>query len=295
VCVYEAGYFGFWIYYALKEMGVDCLVVHPADVPTMDKERRNRNDRVDARKLARNLRNGDLDSVYVPSQKALEDRCLVRMRISMVKKQTRCKNQIKAVLAFFGHCIPEEFEGKRWSGSFINWLESLSFHRETGKQSLNALLEELKYHRESIAGLTRQIRTLSNEEPYRSHLSLLKTIPGIGFHSAMVFATEIVDIHRFKNLDHLASYVGLSPGENSSGEKEVVTGITHRRNAYLRYLLIECSWLAVRKDPALLMSYQKLSVRMHKNKAIVRIARKLLNRIRYVLKNQQPYEICVVS
>ena len=72
-------------------------MVHPADVPTMDKERRNRNDRVDARKLARSLRNGDLDSVYVPTQKAQQDRSLVRMRMGMgmVKKQTRCKNQIK--------------------------------------------------------------------------------------------------------------------------------------------------------------------------------------------------------
>jgi transposase len=295
LCAYEAGYFGFWIYYALKEMGVECIVVHPADVPTMDKERRNRNDRVDARKLARNLRNGDLGSLYVPTQKALEDRSLVRMRMAMVKKQTRCKNQIKSLLAFYGISIPEEFEGKRWSGRFIGWLENLSFHEETGKQALDALLRELGYLRENMTQLTRQIRTLSRQEPYRSQVALLKTISGIGFHSAMVFVTEIVDIKRFKNLDHLASYVGLAPGENSSGEQEIVTGITHRRNAYLRYLLIECSWRAVRDDPALLMSYQKLCRRMHKNKAIVRIARKLLNRIRYVLKNQQAYEVCVVS
>lgn len=295
LCAYEAGCFGFWIYYALKEMGVDCLVVHPADVPTMDKERRNRNDRVDARKLARNVRNGDLNSVYVPTQKALEDRSLVRMRLTMVKKQTRCKNQIKSHLDLYGHSIPDELEGRRWSGSFIDWLGQLEFYHETGKQSLQALLGELSYLRQNIAGLTKQLRVLSREEAYRSQLALLETVPGIGFHSAMVFLTEIVDINRFKNLDHLASYAGLAPGENSSGEQERVTGITHRRNAYLRYLLVECSWRAIRDDPALLMSYQKFAVRMHSNKAIIRIARKLLNRVRYVLKNQQPYEICVVS
>ena len=295
LCAYEAGCFGFWIYYSLKEMGVECLVVHPADVPTMDKERRNRNDRVDARKLARNVRNGDLDSVYVPTQKALEDRSLVRMRLTMVKKQTRCKNQIKSHLDFYGHIIPDELAGRRWSGSFIGWLGELEFHQESGKQSLQVLLEELSYLRQSIAGLTKQVRTLFRQEPYRSQLALLETVSGIGFHSATVFLTEIVDINRFKNLDHLASYVGLTPGENSSGEREIVTGITHRRNAYLRYLLIECSWRAIRDDPALLMSYQKLAARMHSNKAIVRIAKKLLNRIRYVLKNQQPYEVRVVS
>ena len=91
LCTYEAGYFGFWIHDALKQQGVDCLVAHPADVPTKDKERRNRNDTVDARKLARSLRNGELTALYVPERKALEDRSLVRMRMSMVKKQTRCK------------------------------------------------------------------------------------------------------------------------------------------------------------------------------------------------------------
>ena len=65
-CVYEAGYFGFWIHDALREQGVECMVTHPADVPTKDKERRNRNDTVDARKLARNLRNGELVPLYVP-------------------------------------------------------------------------------------------------------------------------------------------------------------------------------------------------------------------------------------
>lgn len=111
----------------------------------------------------------------------------------------------------------------------------------------------------------------------------------------MVVLTEIVDISRFKSLDHLAGYVGLIPGEDSSGEQEKNTGISRRRNSYLRFLLIECSWIAVRKDPSLLMSFNQLTKRMPKNRAIVRVARKLLNRIRYVLRNQQPYEIGVVA
>jgi hypothetical protein len=57
-------------------------------VPTKDKERSNRNDTVDARKLARNLRNGELAALYVPARKSLEVRTLVRTRMGMVKKQT---------------------------------------------------------------------------------------------------------------------------------------------------------------------------------------------------------------
>jgi transposase len=279
LCVYEAGYFGFWIYEALRQQGVECLVTHPAD----------------ARKLARSLRNGELTALYVPERKALEDRSLVRMRMTMVKKQTRCKNQIKGLLSFYGYVTPDELARSHWSQQFINWLESLEFQYGSGNQALQTLLEELKHLRQSIAHLTRQIRALAQQEPYRTNVQYLKSIPGISLFTAMVLLTEIVDINRFKGLDHLASFVGLVPGENSSGEQERNTGISRRRNAYLRALLIESSWIAVRKDPALLMAFDKLKQRMSKNRAIVRIARKLLNRIRYVLKNQESYEPCVVS
>ena len=294
LCVYEAGYFGFWIHDALRQQGVECIVTHPADVPTKDKERSNRNDRVDARKLARNLRNGELAALYVPARKALEARTLVRTRMGMVKKQTRCKNQIKALLSFYGYAIPEDLVRSRWSRRFIGWLENLPFEAESGNQSLHALLKELKHLRQSIAQLTRQIRALGRQEPYRIQVELLDSVPGIGILSAMTILTEIVDINRFKNLDHLASYVGLVPGEDSSGEQERTTGISRRRNAFLRVMLVECSWVAVRKDPALLMAFNKLSKRMPKNRAIIRIARKLLSRIRYVLKHQEFYEACVV-
>jgi len=293
-CVYEAGYFGFWIHDALKKQGVNCVVTHPADVPTKDKERRNRNDQVDARKLARSLRNQELTSLYVPTRSALEDRSLIRARMDMVRKQTRCKNQIKAFLSFYGYPIPDGLVESHWSRRFIDWLEDISFEGDSGKQSLETLLGELKHLRQSIAHLTRQVRTLARQESYRTQVELLCSIPGISTLSAMVLLTEIVDINRFKNLDQLASYVGLVPGEDSSGEQERTTGISHRRNSHLRNTLIECSWVAVREDPALLMAFSKLSKRMPKTRAIVRIARKLLNRIRYVLKHQETYETCVV-
>ena len=156
-------------------------------------------------------------------------------------------------------------------------------------------MSELRHIRQSISDLTRHIRQLSRQESYREQVSYLKSIPGIGLITSMVFLTEIVDINRFRNLDHLASYVGLIPGEDSSGDKEVHTGISRRRNQNLRYLLIESSWTAVRKDPALAMSYNNLVKRMPKNKSIIRIARKLLSRMRYVLKNRESYEPCVVS
>jgi transposase len=294
-CVYEAGYCGFWIHDQLKHHRIDCIVVNPADVPTTHREHTFKTDRVDARKLVRNLRNGELDPIYVPSRAAQEDRTLVRLRFAMVKKQTRCKNQLKALLGYYGIIIPEELCDAHWSRRFIAYLEQLTMQRAAGNQALKALLDELHHLRQTVAQLTKSIRALASAQPYQTLVAYLVTIPGISTLAAMVLLTELIDIHRFATLDHLASYVGLVPGEHSSGENVIVTGITKRRNPFLRAILIESAWVAVRKDPALIMAFQQLAHRMPKNQAIVRIARKLLNRIRYVLKHQQPYQIRLVA
>ena len=290
--VYEAGFSGFWLHDRLKEKGVDCMVVNPADVPTKDKERTGKTDRIDCRKLARGLCNGELKGIYVPSRNQVEDRSLVRTRQSMVRKQTRCKNQIKSILFFYGIIIPEE---SRWSKQFLNWLESIKMVRASGDFTLKTHLEELKHLRQLIANLNRAILSLSRTEEYRERVILLKSIPGISTLTAMILLTEIGDILRFSSLDKLASYAGMVPDIRSSGETEYSKGITYRRNPALRALLIESAWVAVRKDPALMMVFNKLSLRMKKTQAIVHIARKLLNRIRFVLKNQRQYVLAKVN
>jgi len=293
--VYEAGYCGFWIHDCLQEHGVQCLVVNPADVPTKDKERRKKTDRVDCRKLAKSLRSGEIEGIYVPCRPKVEDRTLIRTRHSMVKKQTRCKNQIKSILQFYGIQIPEEVADSHWSKRFITWIEAIRMQRASGNVALKAYLEELNNVRKIIADLTRSIRSLANAEEYRQNVCLLKSVPGISILTAMTILTELYEISRFRNLDKLCSYVGLIPDTNSSGETDRDMGITKRRNTQLRGILIESAWVAVRKDPALLMTFNTLCKKMPKNNAIVRIARKLLSRIRYVLKNQQKYESAIVQ
>jgi transposase len=293
-CVYEAGFCGFWVHDELESRGAECTVAHPADVPTNDKERRFKNDHVDAGKLARHLRNKELTGIYVPGRSALEDRMLVRMRSGFVRKQTRCKNQIKGLLQFCGKQVPEEKWERHWSRAYIRWLQSIAMSRPSGGQALGALVEELLFLRQMILNLTRQIRQLAREEPYGSLVKDLCSVPGISVMTAMILATEIVDIGRFRKLEQLASYVGLVPGERSTGEREQHTGMTSRRNAQLRHMLIESAWVAQREDPALLYAFNELAHRMPKNEAIVRIAHKLLNRIRYIWIHRQPYALAIV-
>ncbi len=293
--VYEAGFSGFWIHDQLQEQGVQCLVVNPADVPTKNKERAGKTDRVDCRKLARSLRNGEIDGIYVPSRPKAEDRSLLRTRHSMVRKQTRCKNQIKSILSFYGIHIPDEMANSHWSKRFIAWIESIRMERASGNMALKVHLAELIHIRQIIAELNRAIRALSTTDGYRSNVRILKTVPGVSTLTAMTLLTELYDINRFKTLDKLCGYVGLIPNTDSSGETDRKTGITDRRNAHLRRIVIESAWTAVRKDPALMLAFNELCKHMTKTKAIVRIARKLLNRIRYVLKNQQEYVPAIVQ
>lgn len=289
-CVYEAGYSGFAPYAELRAAGLECLVVNPGDVPTTDKERETKTDRIDARKLARQLANGDAKGIHVPSRAEQEARSLVRTRDTIVRKQTRCKNQIKSVLAFYGIRIPEEVDGGAWPKRFIEWLDAYTLETAWGTTGLRLRLQELKFLRGQLAEIGKHIAALGKEPVYRESLALVRSVPGIGEVTGMVLLTELGDLKRFRNDRALASYVGLKPGEHSTGEKVHTTGITRRRNAWLRHVLIEAAWIASAKDPALLKAFGELKKRMSGSEAIVRIARKLLMRIRYVLVHRTPYK-----
>ena len=96
-------------------------------------------------------------------------------------------------------------------------------------------------------------------------------------------------------MDELCNYVGFVPSMHGSGDKMQTGKMVRRGRKELKIMLIEASWDAIRIDPALMAKFNELAKRMHKNKAIIRIARSLLSRIRYVLVNQQPYELSVVK
>lgn len=296
--VYEAGFSGFWTHYKLKEMGINNIIVNPADVPTSQKEQLQKDDPTDSRKLARSLRAGELRGIYVPSGSTLQDRSLIRMRATLVKDMTRFKQRIKSFLYFYGVAFPPQFEksGSHWSKRFMKWLnQEVSLGHDSGNQTLKILILEAEQQRVLLLDVLRKIRLLAGSEEYARNVALLRTIPGIGLIVAITFLTEIENIERFLNTDHLAGFVGLVPNYHSSGEKTGKGEMTFRGHNALRRSLIESSWIAARFDPALMMSYHELLKRMEANQAIVRIARKVLNRVYFVLKNKQEYVQGVVK
>ena len=294
---YEAGFSGFWLHKELTALGINSIVVNPADIPTTDKERKQKEDLRDSRKIAQSLRSGQLKGIYIPNEATQNDRLLLRARHAMVKDLNRSKNRIKSMLFFLGVPLPDRFfaPGRSWSKPFIKWLEELSLEYPTAKSALDAHLDQVRHLRSSVLKLTRQINELSRSNRYKENAVLLISIPGIGTLTAMMILTEFEDIKRFKDFDELCSFVGLVPSTSSSGENDITTGITPRRNGRLRSAIIESAWVAIRNDPALLSSYQSLTKRMPGNKAIVRIAKKLLRRMVQVLRNKKSYEKGVIK
>lgn len=295
VC-YEAGFSGFSAQRWLSQQGVNCLVVNAADVATNHKEKHQKNDTIDARKLCEHLQTKKVKSVYIPEPHWEHGRSLVRMRGRIVSNQTRCKNRIWHLLHFSGLSLPKGYEeGQYWSKNFINQLDALDCQSEALKTTLGLYLKDFGQTRSLLVEVTRSIRKLCSNDLYKTDLGLLRSIPGIGEINSAIILFELQDVNRFKRFDHLCSYVGLIPDTSDSGDKKISNGITVRSNYNLREALVESSWMVIRRDPAMLMKYKEYCKRMDKNKAIIRIAKHLLSRINYVLKNKKEYVTGVVA
>jgi transposase len=294
--VYEAGFCGFWPQRRFTELGLTCIVVNPADVPSSNKEKVIKSDPVDSRKLARELENGSLKAIYVPELYAEQLRSLMRLRFRLVQQQTRIKNRIKMLLYNYGIIIPKEhLTNSRWSGYFIHWLNSVKLSSAAGQFTLDNLLLQLHQTREHLKEVLRQLRLEAKTDNIAPVINSLISVPGVAFITAMSLYTEIIDIKRFNTFEQLCSFVGLVPSTYSSGETEYTRGISFRHNKFLRPLLIEAAWTAVRKDPAITLRFNELIKQMPKQKAIIRIAKKLLRRIRHVWLYQDSYVKALVA
>jgi transposase len=196
---------------------------------------------------------------------------------------------------YYGKRIPEDFEKKGWSKRFIKYIEAFDFTTIAGADCLKINIERFHRDHDLLKEVLRNIKNNLHDYGFEGLVERLKSIPGISFITAIALVTEIMDIKRFQRLDELCAYVGLIPSMRDSGETEKTMGLCRRQSKYLRNVLIESSWAAVKADPALTMSFNQLIKRMPRQKAIIKIAKKLLNRIRYVWRNDQVYQTAVVA
>ena len=291
--VYESGFSGFATYYALQEHGIDCVITHAADVPTTQYEEVMKTDRVDAEKLARALRNGEIRRpVYIRERDNLDDRAVIRIRRVIQRQLSGYKSRVKHMLHCNGVEFPERFSkpSTHWSMAFITWLKEDVRLLSPTRRSLDLLVTQVEVIRKTLLDATRELRRLSQTDRYKHRHALLISVPGVGTIVAMCILTEVWDVARFQNERQFAHYLGLIPTCHDSGPHKSNGENTFRGNRHLASMVIEAAWVAITKDIGLGACYSRHKKDMPPQKAIVKVARRLSNIIYSVLKNDKEYE-----
>jgi transposase len=286
---YEAGFCGTCIHEQLCKLGITNILIHAADIPATDKQKKNKTDLHDSRFIAQRLEKGDLKGIYVMTREQQELRSLFRLRESKVKDVTMANNRLKSFLMFFSIELPETIGKKEYlSVKALGWLSNLELASTAGTITLRQYIEELKYQRKQLYQVTKLLREQIQAEHSQTYKCLL-SVPGIGGITAMGLISEIADFNRFKDPDQYCSFLGLCPWEDSSGDAIKTKGMQPRCNRHLRPLLVEASWTAIKRSPGLFAYYSKHAVRNPK-RAIVKVARRLAMIAKGVATTQQLYQ-----
>lgn len=285
---YEAGFCGTYAHEELCKLGINNILLHAADIPVTDKQKKNKTDLHDSRAIAEHLERGNLHGIYVLSRDQQELRGLFRLRESKVADVVRSNNKLKSFLMYHSIIIPETVSTTGFlSVKVLNWLD-IELSSMAGTLTLQQYIADLRYQREQLYRITKSLRTevLSlHKQTYENLLS----VPGIGSITAMGLIAELADFSRFDDPDKYSSYLGLCPWEDSSGDTIKTKGMQPRCNSHLRPLLIEASWKAISKSRAMFAYYSKHSGKDSK-KAIVKVARKLAMIAKGVAISGKPYQ-----
>jgi transposase len=178
--------------------------------------------------------------------------------------------------------------GKRFNEKNTGWQKDKRLSKMEQFQ-LSLEMENKTYIEKQIERISQEVRKLCHQKPWADDMTCLMQLPGFGVITAMTVLAAIGEIERFETPKHLASYSGLTPGLEQSGTKYRTKGITKEGRRELRWALVEAAQMAVKSDPVLKMRFEALQKRMHRNQAIVAIARHLLEVVWYVLARRQPY------
>jgi transposase len=287
-CCYEAGCCGYWIARRLKQLNWKVIVVNPADVPRTNKQDWQKTDKIDCRNLSEQLQKGNLHGIHIPGEEQEQLRSLFRRRDHLIRQLRTIKNHIKSQLLYYGIKVPEQFDNPNWSREMKTWVSNLNWKFDPGIETMQSRLRQLEFLWYEQLHISNELRAYCRKHHSQDYY-LLKSVPGIGGITAAGILAELGDIRRFHRLDELAAIVGLVPGIYQSSDNRICLGLSKRSNSYLRSLLVEAAWVAVRTD-MVLQTYYRKHAHKEPNKAIIKVAHKLLSRIRGVINNDKPYQ-----
>ena len=238
VCGYEAGCLGYSTYKDLTKAGIKCVIMAPSTMAVQKGGKKVKNDRRDARVIAQCLAYQTYKEVYVLSEHDEAVRGYLRMRDSHKKELKRIKQQIIAFCTGHGLFSPTK---SNWTVAHLKWLKGLKFNDPVEQEIINEYLSSYTYLCDKIKAMDVRIEVLASEKQYCENVKKLRCIKGIETNVALTLLAEIGDFNRFSKPTDFAAYLGLIPGEQSSGDKVRGTGITKAGNSTLRQKLTEAA------------------------------------------------------
>jgi len=271
----------YYFYELLEEHCGQIVLAHPLKTRAIA-EARIKTDSIDATTLAHLLRTDLLPTSYIAPREIRDTREVLRYRASLVSLQTSLKNRVHAIL---------DKNGIRIAASNIFGKKAVAHLRELPvracyRQEIDGYLRLMESLGLLLAEVDEKIRELVHLSP---DATLLLTIPGIGYYSALLITSEIGDIHRFSSGKKLCSYAGLVPSVSSSGGKTRYGAITKQGSKWLRWILIELSHHFTTSSPRMKAFYGRVAYKHGKNTARVAVAREMLKIIHIMLTKRRAY------
>jgi transposase len=246
------------------------------------RERKQKTDRQDAQHILKLMLKDDFPQIWVPSWENRDLRQLLWHRHRMVQARTRIMNQLQAVALNEGvRC-----KKRLWREKGREQLESFRLAPWASRRR-HDLLELLDRLNPTIAALSQAIEQEVEKCPEAQRL---RTHPGVGPLTALAFVVIIGNPDRFQCGKQIASYLGLVPLEDSSGNRRRLGHITKQGNSLLRFLLVEAAQVTARSLPEWRSKYVHLTMRRGRKIAKVAMARKLAVRLYWMMRKEWDYE-----
>jgi len=282
----EATLFTGWIYDFLEPYAYELKVANSYMLKAICASKK-KNDSLDARKIADALRCNLIPEAHMPPARIRQLRAMLRYRNLLVREEVRMKNKTAGLLMESGAA----YNKKRLSGNkyFSELLDSLDYVPETIKELAESSHESAKYFERAQKEL---VQSLLEDPAIKDRVERLRSIPGVGEITALTWALEMDDPHRFKDNKKAISYCGLCSGQNESAGKNHRCPISKQRNKHLQTILIEAAKLAPQWNPQLEQVYNKAKERgANNNEATIEVARKLVAYMMYVDKTGNRFQL----
>ena len=237
VCGYEAGCLGFTLYHQLTSFHINCIILAPTTMMSAAKKGV-KTDKRDAANIAKCLAYRTYSPVHIPTKQDEQVKEYIRMRDDHKQALKKIKQQILSFCMRQGYTYTAT--KKYWTDKHINWLRKLDadgLHKEI----LAEYLLSYQTLSDKIERIDQRIEELAADEAYQDSVKKLCCFMGIKTHSALATIVEIGDFKRFPTAERFASYLGLVPGESSSGDTQKRLSITKAGNSHVRRLLVEAA------------------------------------------------------